>query len=390
MTGKARTNSESTPFRGRSLTTGAPGTVRDQKGGFTLRVLVTGASGLAGQSILSALEAEPDWRTWALSRRSPPPAAAAKATWLSGDLLGPELPGLVAGVRPDAVIHAAAWADVDGCQRDPALAKRINLEATEALVGALGAIPEPPLLVYISTDYVFSGEQGPYGEMDAPSPINVYGESKLAGERAALTYEPAQVIRTAQLYGSGDGTRDNLVTWAARELRAGRTVPAASDEYGTPTLVQDLARYIVARIGDWAAERVGEEWSGVKFDEDRAAGRNPAGDRTRIPLWPPGRIIHCAGPDLVSRYEWALAVMEAIRVLEGSVSGSVEAVAGEALRRPAARPKQGGLRTEYSSLDPARTPLMEGIFEVLREVHGEVPGEVPGRSSGGGEGGRKR
>src|SRR5512144_3135123 len=89
----------------------------------------------------------------------------------------------IARAAPERVIHCGAWTDVDGCEADPQRAMRANGDGTRVVVDAAGACGAH--VVYVSTDYVFDGQQStPYVESDAPNPLSAYGRSKLAGERA--------------------------------------------------------------------------------------------------------------------------------------------------------------------------------------------------------------
>ncbi|MBN1459350.1 MAG: NAD(P)-dependent oxidoreductase, partial [Armatimonadetes bacterium] len=89
----------------------------------------------------------------------------------------------IVGAHPELVVHAAAWTDVDGCERDPGRAFAQNGRGT--LHVAMAAVEIGATLVYVSTDFVFDGSKGkPYTEFDPPNPLNAYGASKLAGEEA--------------------------------------------------------------------------------------------------------------------------------------------------------------------------------------------------------------
>ncbi len=142
----------------------------------------------------------------------------------------------------DVVVNAAAWTDVDGAEADEAAATAINGHAVARLAAACAGRGVP--LLQLSTDYVFPGDgTAPYPE-DAPTaPINAYGRSKLAGERAVLATERGYVVRTAWLYGAGGGN------FAATMLRlAGErdTLDVVDDQRGQPTWTVTLAERLVA------------------------------------------------------------------------------------------------------------------------------------------------
>jgi dTDP-4-dehydrorhamnose reductase len=150
---------------------------------------------------------------------------------------------------PDAIIHAAAWTDVDGCEGDPERAFRANALATRNVVEA--ARIAGARVTYISTDYVFDGTKAdPYHEWDGTGPLSVYGRSKLAGEREL---DPSSlVIRTSWLFGTGGGSFVKTVLRLAREERPLRFV---DDQRGHPTNAADLAPAVVRLTA--------ARWSGV-------------------------------------------------------------------------------------------------------------------------------
>jgi dTDP-4-dehydrorhamnose reductase len=139
-------------------------------------------------------------------------------------------------LRPDLVVNAAAYNDVDGAEANPELALRVNGEA----VGKLGEMCRAAKigLVHYSTDFVFDGEkQTPYLETDATNPISAYGRSKLAGEQA-LANAPALIIRTAWVFGL---RRKSFVSTILRAARKEKSLQVVSDQVGSPTFCRDLA-----------------------------------------------------------------------------------------------------------------------------------------------------
>jgi dTDP-4-dehydrorhamnose reductase len=208
------------------------------------RVAVTGAGGRLGRAVVAALGAAFG------------PGAAIPWSRPELDLDDPAtLEALVARDAPDAVIHAAAWTDVDGCARQPDLALRRNGEATGALARACAR--RGIHLVAVSTNEVFDGlrtDGRGYSTDDPPAPGNPYGASKLAGETAALdayagSDAPLAIVRTAWLYGPpGHDFPERILDAAARTAAAGEALRLVSDELGNPSYAPDLALALVALL----------------------------------------------------------------------------------------------------------------------------------------------
>ena len=152
---------------------------------------------------------------------------------------------VISNQRPDAIINCAAWTDVDGCERDPEKAQRVNSSGPENLARA--AREANAVLVTISTDYVFDGaKEGFYTQRDQPLPISVYGKYKLEGERRAQeAHARTIVVRSGYIFGPGG--RNFLSTVISRAER-GETLKAIGDYWGTPTYGHDL----VVRLREFA------------------------------------------------------------------------------------------------------------------------------------------
>jgi dTDP-4-dehydrorhamnose reductase len=145
--------------------------------------------------------------------------------------------------KPNVVIHCAAKTDVDGCEDRPELATQVNTHGTRLLCEHF----QGPI-VYLSTDYVFDGQEGPYTEDAAPNPLGVYGWSKLGGELALTKRNNPRdlIIRTTVLF---DCYSENFVTVVARKLILGETLTLPDDLSGSPTFVPHLADGILAAVG---------------------------------------------------------------------------------------------------------------------------------------------
>ncbi|HYJ13605.1 MAG TPA: dTDP-4-dehydrorhamnose reductase [Thermomicrobiales bacterium] len=151
----------------------------------------------------------------------------------------------IADAAPDAIIHAAAMTDVDGCERDPEQADRVNHLGTKNVAQA--AAQCGAYLVAVSTDFVFPGTDAPYSEDAVPGPLSVYGTSKRAGEIAVLeASDTFAVARTAWVYG---GQGKHFPRTVLNVLAARPEIEVVEDERGNPTFAGDLAEALVSLVG---------------------------------------------------------------------------------------------------------------------------------------------
>jgi len=202
------------------------------------RIVVTGAAGQLGSYLIQAL-AGSGATPIGFGRQ------AGQAVDAVVDIADAQaLERAIDQARPDAIIHAAAMTDVDGCEKDAHLADRINHLGARNVAHA--AVRSDAYLIAVSTDFVFSGAAPPYAEDAPPDPISVYGASKRAGELAVLEASDAFAIaRTAWVYG-GKGKhfpRSMLNLLAARP-----TIEVVEDERGNPTFAGDLASSLVQLV----------------------------------------------------------------------------------------------------------------------------------------------
>lgn len=152
---------------------------------------------------------------------------------------------LFAEVQPDLVFHGAAYTNVDGCERDPDLAYKVNALGTWAVASAAEAVGAA--LVAISTDFVFDGaKKTPYTEFDTPSPLSQYGASKLAGENLARSASRrCYIVRTSWLYGvHGKNFPYTVINLAKTKPE----LPIVADQFGTPTYTVDLLNAVLQII----------------------------------------------------------------------------------------------------------------------------------------------
>ncbi len=153
---------------------------------------------------------------------------------------------LFAELQPELVFHGAAYTNVDGCERDPDLAYKVNALGSWAVASAAEAVGAA--LVAVSTDFVFDGTKGSaYTEFDAPKPLSHYGASKLAGENLArASCSKCYVVRTSWLYGvHGKNFPYTMINLAKTKPE----LPIVGDQFGTPTYTVDLVSAIMQIIG---------------------------------------------------------------------------------------------------------------------------------------------
>lgn len=195
-----------------------------------MRVVLTGARGLLGTEL-----------TEVVGRRHLVIGLSRDAC----DVTSPTVPETLSALHPDLVIHAAAYTDVDGCERDPERAFRINGEGTGRVAAACRQLRVP--LLYFSTDYIFDGAKGaPYHEDDPPNPLSVYGRSKWEGEVQVRRHlEEYFIVRTAWLYGRSGRS---FVRTILEQARGGKTLRVVDDQIGSPTSGADLAEGVLELI----------------------------------------------------------------------------------------------------------------------------------------------
>src|SRR5437762_5109729 len=216
-----------------------------------MRIAVTGADGRLGRAVVAALNEAPFTG----------PGGAFAWNRTEFDLDQPEPIGdRLLHDRVETVVHCAAWTDVDACARDPELALARNGRATGVLAEECAANGID--LIAVSTNEVFDGRRTDgrgYAADDPANPINAYGVSKLAGERAArIAFEQTDgaqlgIVRTAWLYGPpGNDFPSKILAAAERARAAGTPLKVVSDEIGSPTFSLDLADAIVELLAGGA------------------------------------------------------------------------------------------------------------------------------------------
>ncbi len=200
-----------------------------------VRWLITGANGQLGTDLQRVLADRPEAQVTALGSRDLDITQSAAVQ------------AVVAEVRPDVIVNAAAYTAVDAAEEDEDAAYLVNAAGPGILAAA--AARAGARLIHVSTDYVFAGDgERPYEVDDPTGPKGAYGRTKLAGEVAVRELHPddSYVVRTAWVYGA---TGANFVKTMARLERDRETVSVVDDQRGSPTWSADLARALVELAG---------------------------------------------------------------------------------------------------------------------------------------------
>ena len=194
-----------------------------------MKVLIIGASGLLGRALVGRWGSD---EVVAVNSKQ----VDIRDQGAVEELIGKE--------RPYWTILAAAWTDVDGCERDPKLAEAVNATGADYVARATGEVGGRT--VYLSTDYVFDGKKGsPYQVTDPLRPVCVYGRTKAQGEELVRKWgDRALIVRTAWLYGVGKGFPD----WLLGKAETAKEINIVTDQRGAPTYAPDLAQAIVQLV----------------------------------------------------------------------------------------------------------------------------------------------
>jgi dTDP-4-dehydrorhamnose reductase len=205
-----------------------------------MRIIVTGKSGQVVRSLMQARQHEHDIEVIAIGR---PELDLSQPT---------DIYALLAPLKPDIVVNAAAYTGVDTAEDNSDLAMRVNGVAAGEIATACRRCCVP--LIQISTDYVFSGDSKvPYVETDPIGPLGIYGMSKLLGELAvAASTSDYAILRTSWVHGAYDG---NFVATMLRLAVTRPEIGVVADQYGAPTYAADIAAAVITVAGNLLMRR---------------------------------------------------------------------------------------------------------------------------------------
>ncbi|NDD19157.1 MAG: SDR family oxidoreductase [Flavobacteriia bacterium] len=289
------------------------------------RVLITGANGLLGQSILHANQGR---FTLCATGRGEVRGDLKGAEYQVLDTTSPEdYARVFEAFKPDVVIHGAAMTQVDDCELQPALCHSLNVDATAACIEACERVGAH--LIFISTDFIFDGTSGPYSEEAQAAPLSIYGQSKADAE--ALVQQatcPWTIARTVLVIGYVPGlSRSNIILWARGALSKGQRIKVVDDQVRSPTWSMDLAE-------------------GCLLIAEKAATG----------------IFHLSGPDTMS----ILELVQHVAAHGGYDAGLIDRVSSETLGQPAKRPPITGFDISKAQKDLGFAPhTLQEVLDVI-------------------------
>lgn len=269
------------------------------------KVLITGSSGQLGTSL--QLDDYDVIRTDVIQQNK-----QVNCTIL--DITNEELvKDLLEAEKPDVIVHLAAMTNVDGCERNPDQAQLINVEGTKNLLNHFVG-----KFIFVSSDYVFDGEDGPYSEGDNVNPINVYGKTKLEAEENVRKLSNDWVIlRTNVVWNIGGNFKASFADWVVDELQNNRQIRIVADQWNNPAWTVDLGNVIETLI---------------KHD---AKG-----------------LYHHGSSHVINRYDFACMIANVYELN----SSLIEPITTKELNQTAQRPLKCGLITKKLEIDFNFTP----------------------------------
>ncbi len=260
------------------------------------KVVIFGSNGLLGQSLVKRF-----------SKHFDIIAASKKVTCSASEVLNyhqidladrSQTTNFLIVEKPDIIINAAAYTDVDGCESEKEACWNTNVRGVENIIEAAESFK--PILVQISTDYVFDGYKGWYTELEKPDPKGNYARSKYAAENIVSSSPLEYIIaRTQVLYGLGNKINLNFVTWVVHRLSNNKKIRVVFDQIGNPTYTEDLSESIYRLL-----------------------------DKKEYGLF------HIAGSEVINRYEFALKIAEVFEL----DSALIEKISTSELKQSSPRP----------------------------------------------------
>lgn len=264
------------------------------------RILITGASGQLGNSVLSQLYEKYELLATDINVHN---INTLNIPFAVLDITNFEqIKSTLSNYNPDVIINLAAFTDVDGCELNPDKAYLLNTKSVEMLSANFNG-----QFIQISTDYVFDGYNGPYSEDDNTNPLSIYGKTKLEAEKILQEFGKNWcILRTNVLFDNYNGTETSFIKWVIDSLKSNKSIKVVDDQWNNPTWTQSLAEVIELVIN-----------------------KNVKG------------LYNYGGADYLNRFEFAQIIADIFNLDKTLLSS----ISTNNLNQTAPRPLKGGLKT---------------------------------------------
>lgn len=229
--------------------------------------------------------------------------------------------------RPDSIVHSGAMSKPDECELNKDAAFLTNVTGTVNLLHHSSILKS--FFIFLSTDFIFSGDEGMYKEEDVAGPVNYYGKTKVLAEAEVMNYSyDWSIVRTVLVYGKPFLNRQNILTNTAIALQKGEQLKIFNDQVRTPTYVEDIAKAIVMILKKKKKS-----------------------------------VYHISGEDVLTPYEMAVAVAKHLR-LDSSL---IAKVTEKEFQQPARRPLKTGFNISKAKqeLNFQPTSFDQGLLQTL-------------------------
>ncbi|MBN1638080.1 MAG: dTDP-4-dehydrorhamnose reductase [Ignavibacteriales bacterium] len=291
------------------------------------KILIIGSNGMLGQRLVGHYIK--DFNTDLLCSSIEVQSLINNVKYYPADITDKKIIGkIIKEIKPDYIINASAYTDVDKSETEKVLAQKINVDGVANLANYSSIVNSH--LIHISTDYVFDGSNGPYSEDDIPCPINYYGKTKLAGENAIKKYDTKHtILRTNVLFGLGNNVKSDFVKWLIEMLSNNKPVRIVDDQINNPTYVDDLVDAI-----------------------------------SRVVEYKKTGLFNIGGAEFLNRFEFALKIAVFFKFNKSLITP----VKTEVFNQPARRPLKSGLITLKAETELGYKPTSyEEIFISIKK-----------------------
>jgi dTDP-4-dehydrorhamnose reductase len=309
------------------------------------KMLLVGGSGVLGSNIVVSNSAFELYPTYLRNRIAHPRALQLDISDRDSVLKRVE------AIKPEVIVHTGGMTKPTACEKEPALAYRVNVEGTAHLVEAARSVGAR--FIFLSSDLVFDGSAERYDEDSPTHPLSVYGRTKVKGEELVRTgSDDFAIVRTTVMYGWSSRYTESMAEWVLRGLQESRELNMYHDQYRQFILINDLVAAIF-ELTEYSPSTTLRRRSG------QGSGRSGLGELGGYQM---NETILVVGPELLSRYEFAKRLAKTFGLSEANI----RSIPFDSVPQAAFTPKRLSLDTTKAAR-VLRTPI-SGVDDGLRAM----------------------